>query len=203
MSTTDQTTYISIAERDPATARAVILARSSDPGAKPEDMSSQVQQCVDFIARMGWTLIADPYAYCESKSGMRNVARPVLDDVLKLAISGQVDVIVCREFERVARSKGRRWQAFQTAEDHGAEFRFANQQPDGKLPDSAEGRLMQMFKEWKAEAEVETLNDRLWPAKQARYEAGLPHGGRAGALYGYAVGERKLGKHGKPMGVIS
>ena len=47
------------------------------------------------------------------------------------------------------------------------------------------------------------MRERLWPAKLARYKAGLPHGGRAGALYGYASGDRKLGKNGKPMGLLN
>ena len=203
MTTTNRTKYIPIEERLPATVRAVILARSSDPSAKPEDMQSQVQQCLDFIAQQGWTLVADAYTYCESKTGMRDVVRPMLDAVLKLAASQAIDVIVCREFERVARSKGRRYQAIQTAADFGVEFRFANQLPDGKLPDSAEARLMQDVKEWMAEAEAEKISERMQPGKDRRLADGLPHGGSTGPAYGYKNGERKLGKHDKPMGVLN
>jgi site-specific DNA recombinase len=194
------TTYTPIDQRDQLTVRAVILARSSDPSAKAEDMTSQVTQCEDFIQNMGWALLFDPYAFAESKSGMRNVARPVLDDVLKLAIRGAVDVIVCREFERIARSKGRRWQAIQTALDYGVEFRFANLPATrGKLDDSGMMRLYQEVREYMAEAEAEKIAERLMPARLRRYEDGLPHG----KLYGYAPGERRKGSHGKPMGLLS
>jgi DNA invertase Pin-like site-specific DNA recombinase len=203
MTTSNRAQFIPIDQRDPTTVRAVILARSSDPGAKAADMASQVERSRAFIERMGWRLVADPFAYAEAASGMRNVARPVLQDVLKLAVSGQIDVIVASEQERVARSKGRRWQAIQTALDHGVEFRFANLPPDGRLPDDPATRLWGEFSSFMAEAEAEKIVERTWPLKQRRFEDGLPHGGRAGPLYGYGEGERRMGKHNRPAGMLS
>jgi DNA invertase Pin-like site-specific DNA recombinase/uncharacterized Zn finger protein (UPF0148 family) len=197
--------YVPIDERDPATVRAVILARSSDPSAKPEDMRGQVEECQEFIARKKWALVRDAYAFAESATGMRNVARPILEEVLRLAVTDEVDVIVTREFERVARTKGRRYQAIQTALDFGVEFRFANLPPDGKLPDTAEARLMMAVKEMMAEAEAEKIAERMGGPKKRLLIAGLPHsGGRGdGPLYGYVGGERREGKHGKPMGLLT
>jgi hypothetical protein len=134
---------------------------------------------------------------------MRNVARPVLDEVLKLAATGQIDVIVCREFERLARTKGRRWQAIQTALDYGVEFRFANLAPDGRLPRGGEAGLMVLFKEWMAEAESEKIADRLGGPLRRRFEDGLPHGGSNGPLYGYGEGIRRQGRHGRPLGLLT
>jgi DNA invertase Pin-like site-specific DNA recombinase len=185
-----RTTYIPIAERDPATVRAVILARSSSPGAKAEDMTSQVERSRSLLERMGWRLVADAFAYCESATGMRGaVARPMLDEVLRLAASGQIDVIVCAEMERIARIKMRRYQAIATALDFGVEFRFANMPPDGRLPDDPSARLYLAFLEEFGQAEAEKIADRLGPEKRRRYELGLPHGGRGGALWGYLPGE--------------
>jgi DNA invertase Pin-like site-specific DNA recombinase len=196
-------TYIPIDQRDPASIRAAILARSSDPGAKPEDMTGQVEQCREFIARMGWPVVPEAYVFTESKSGMRNVAREVLEAVLKLAITGEIDVIVCREFERVDRIKMRRYQAIQTALDYGVEFRFANIPPDGRLPDDPASRMYRAFLEEYGQMEAERIADRLGPEKLRRLIDGLPHGGRAGPLYGYAPGERREGKHGKPLGLLT
>ncbi len=199
-----RTRYIALDERDPGDIRCVILARSSDPSAKREDMSAQVEQAQDFITQMGWRLVADAYAYCEAASGMRQVARPVLDDVLKLAIRGEIDIIVCKSMERIARTKGRRFQAIQTALDHGVEFRFCEfAEHNGKVPDDRGMKMWLAFKEEFGEFEAEQIADRLGPAKRRRYEDGLPHGGRNGPNWGYAPGERRLGRHGKPLGLIS
>ncbi len=179
-----RTTYVPIADRDPRTVRAVILARSSDPGAKAEDMTSQVQRGERFIAKMGFTLVFDPYAFTEAATGMRNVARPVLDEVLKLAAAGQIDVIVVSEMERIARSRMRRYQAIQTALDVGCEFRFANLEPDGRLPDDPAMRMYLNLMEEYGQMEAERIVERLGAPKRRRYEDGLPHGGRSGPAYG-------------------
>ncbi len=198
----NRTAYIPIDDRDPASVRAVILARSSDPSAKAEDMREQVLQCQEFIAEMRWTLTFEPFT--EAKTGMRNVARPVLEEVLRLAARGEIDVIVCKAMECVARTKGRRYQVIETALDYGVEFRFVEfKQHNGKMPDDPGMRMWIAFKEEFGEFEAEQIADRLMPAKRRRYEEGLPHGGRSGPLYGYAPGERRMGKHGKPMGLLN
>ena len=46
-------TYIPLDERPKATLRTAILARQSDPSAKPEDMKDQVRQCQEFIEKVG------------------------------------------------------------------------------------------------------------------------------------------------------
>jgi hypothetical protein len=77
-----------IEQRDPSTIRAVILARISTSGAKDEEIETQVESCKDFVTRMGWKLARDAYSFAEKKSGFRNVERPMLDEVLKLAQQG-------------------------------------------------------------------------------------------------------------------
>ena len=81
-----RTLRVPIDERDAASVRALILARTSDPGGNKEDVESQIAQCLKLIADEGWRLIHpdDPAAYVETASGMKNVERPVLDEVLRL-----------------------------------------------------------------------------------------------------------------------
>ena len=150
------------------------------------DVQSQVEECQALIARTGWTLGADPYAYTEKhKSGYYRVERPVLDAVLQLAQRGEVDVIVAREMERVSRTKAGRYQAIGTAAKYGAEFRFANLPPNGKHPNTTEGKLYLAMLEEFGEMERDRIVERTAPGRERRLAAGIPSGGRFGPTYGY------------------
>src|SRR5258706_4277919 len=202
--TTERTVYVPLDQRDPTTIRAAILARSSDTTAKPEDMLEQVLQCQEFIAAMGWPPVPETLIFTEAKSGIRNVERPVIDQLLARAQRGEIDVIVCREWERVSRKKMRRYQIVQTAQDFGVEFRYANLAKDhGKMPDTLESRIVRDALDEVGEMERDTLVERMGAGKTRRYVDGLPHGGVTGPLYGYAAGVRRLGKHGRPMGLLT
>jgi DNA invertase Pin-like site-specific DNA recombinase len=196
--------YIPIDDRDQSTVRAVILARSSNPSARPEDMKSQLDQCEDFVKDMGWNLTFPADTFTESKTGMRNVKRPVLDEVLKLAMRGEIDVIVCLRPARIARRAGKRYQAIETARDYGVEFRFPKYAAArGKYPGGVEGLLEQFKDDLYDEKEATEIADRLSPGRLARFRAGLPHGGGNGPNYGYKSGERRVvGKSERPMGVL-
>ncbi|HEV8192984.1 MAG TPA: recombinase family protein [Ktedonobacterales bacterium] len=102
---------------------------------------------------------------------------------------GQIDVIVAREFERVARVKMRRWAAISIALDFGVEFRFANLPPDGRLPDSREGKMYMAFAEEFGEMERERIIERTAPGMERRRAAGMPSGGRV---------DRPLATNGDP-----
>jgi DNA invertase Pin-like site-specific DNA recombinase len=180
----DKTRFIPLDDRDPATVRAAILARSSDPGAKADDVREQVLQCKEFIAARGWPEVPDTRVFTEGKSGIRNVERPVVEAVLKLAAQGEIDVVVCREWERVARVSARRQQIIMTAEDFGVEFRFANlAATQGKMPDTLESRIARNVLEELGQMERDKIVERLTPGKMRRHVEGLPHGGPL-LLYG-------------------
>src|SRR5690348_3190623 len=178
-------TYVPIDKRDQASVRAVILARTSNPGARDDDVETQVSRAEELIARKGWRLVRDRRAFAEKRSGRRNVERPVLDAVLALAQHDEIDVIVCSEFERVSRVKMRRWAAIATALEFGVEFRFANLLPNGKLPDTREGRMYLSMAEEFGEMEAERIRERTEPGLARRRAAGLPGSGSAGPPYGY------------------
>jgi DNA invertase Pin-like site-specific DNA recombinase len=200
------TVYVPIDDRpDQSSVRALILARTSDEGGQKVEVESQVAQCLKFIGAMGWRLIHpdDPSAYTETKTGMRQVRRPVLDAVLEMAQRKEVDVIVCLNGARIDREKGRRYYAIQTAKYFGVEFRFAKYADDrGHPPKGAVGTLQEAVDDIVDEQEAKTITDRLSPGKLARYEQGLPHGGRYGPLYGYRPGERRI-RNTKPMGLLT
>ena len=208
---TERTVYVPIDERDPATVRALILARTSNPSGTQEDVESQVDQCYAFIQKMGWHLIHpdDRYAYAETKSGMRPVRRPVLKEVLRMAQQDKVDVIVCLKLSRIDRKAPRRYYVMQLAADYGVEFRFVNHpETRGKLPEGEVAELKRFIEDMYDEREAREIVARLSPGKLKRYEQGLPHGGRGGALYGYADGVRRYkgeheGRQGRPLGLLT
>ena len=104
-------------------------------------------QCADHIRDMGWQLAYPPYTFAESKTGMRNVERPVLDKVLKLTMNDEIDVIVVLRPARIDRRAGRRYQAIETARDFGCAFRFPKCAVDrGKYPGGIAG-LLEQFKD--------------------------------------------------------
>lgn len=182
---TTLTNFIPIDDRDPATVRAVILARKSSNGVE-SDVQSQVEECEKFIGRMGWTLVADPYAYTEiGRSGRYNVVRKVLEAVIALAQQRKVDVIVAREMERLSRDKDRRALVIGMCEMYGVEWRFANLTPDGKLPNTIEGKMVAAIKELYGAVEAEMIAQCTTPGRERRFAAGFPHGGRYGPPYGY------------------
>jgi site-specific DNA recombinase len=179
------TEYVPVEERDPSHVRAVIVARKSKNGVE-SDVQSQVEASQQFIEQRGWTLVADPYQYAEiGKSGRYNVVRKMLEAVLLLAQQKKVDVIVAREPERLSRTSERRAFYIELCKSWGVEWRFANLQPDGKLPDTLEGKLMGMVTELYGELEAARIAERTAPGQERRYAAGLPHGGRYGPPYGY------------------
>jgi DNA invertase Pin-like site-specific DNA recombinase len=208
---TERTMYVPIDERDPATVRALILARTSNPSGTQEDVESQVDQCYAFIQKMGWHLIHpdDHYAYAEMKTGMRQVLRPVLKEVLRMAQQDKVDVIVCLKLSRIDRKAPRRYYVMQVAADYGVEFRFVNHpETRGKLPEGEVAELKRFIEDMYDEREAREIVARLSPGKRKRYEQGLPHGGRGGALYGYADGVRRYkgeheGRQGRPLGLLT
>jgi predicted site-specific integrase-resolvase len=152
---TNLTDFISIDDRDPASVRAVILARKSSNGSEG-DVTSQVEECQRFIKRMGWTLVADPYAYTEvGKSGHYNVVRKVLEAVLALAQQRKVDVIVARAMERLDRDKDRRAFAIGFCDRYDVEWRFANLTPNGKFPDTLDGKMIAAMKKFYGLIEAE------------------------------------------------
>src|SRR5258708_22076364 len=101
-----------------------------------------------------------------------------------MAQRDEVDGIVCLKLARIARKTPMRYWAMETAAQFGAEFRFVNHpQTRGKMPDDEVAQLKRFIEDTYDEREAKEIVARLSPGKLARYEQGLPHGGRNGPLY--------------------
>src|SRR5258708_40142235 len=90
-------TRVPLEQREPASIRACILARSSDPNAPDERLDSQVEACEQFVKGMGWTLLS---THTEKKSGDLHLERPALELVEELLPTRVIEVVVCLHFER-------------------------------------------------------------------------------------------------------
>src|SRR5258706_2892442 len=145
--TSKRVRHIPLDQRDPATVRAAILARVSDPSEKDITVDSQIAPCRDFIARMGWLPARPEHILIDKRSGYLNVARPGLDEVERLIQRGEIDVVVVLNWERLARRVERRYAALYLARKYGREYRFAELVPDGKLPDTPEAKVQAAFAE--------------------------------------------------------
>jgi DNA invertase Pin-like site-specific DNA recombinase len=195
--------FVALDDLDPSTVRVAILARSSNPGSKPEDMTEQVKQCQEFIDAMHWPQPPEAFIFTEAKSGIRQVARPILEEVLSLAQRRVIDVVVCRELERVDRIKTRRYMVIEQLLQFGVELRFANLvATKGKLPDTLESRMYRVFLEEMGEFERNKTVERLSGGTRRRLIDGLPHGGGGKTLYGYLPGERRI-SHGREAGCLT
>ncbi len=185
----NHTPHIPLDDRDPATVRAVILARLSDEGGKDSPIKSQIAACREFLARKGWTLVAEPFS--EKKSGFRNVRRAALAEVEALIAERAIDVVVVNDFERLARTEERRYAALYHARRFGCEYRFASLGADGKLDETPMakpyGAMLQAF----GEIERDKIFARTMRGRMHRAARGVPSSGRGGPAYGYQfVGER-------------
>ena len=176
------TRHIPLDERDPATVRAVIRARVSDPGAKDITVESQIDECRRFIRRMGWL---DCGAYSDKASGYLDVRLAGLEEIERLIQRREVDVVVCLNWERLARNVERRSAALYFARKYGCEYRFAELLPDGKRLDTPEAKAHAALMEVFGEMEREKIIARTTRGRLKRLSQGLPSGGRGGAPYGF------------------
>lgn len=179
-----RTLHIPLDRRDPATVRAVILARISDESGKDATIESQVANCEKFIERMGWPKpTLGPYT--EKKSGYRYVQRPALEEVERLVQRREVDVVVVNDWERLARTEERRYAALYHARRYGAEYRFATLGADGRLDDTPMAKMYTSVMQVFGEIERNKIIERTSRGRAHRAERGLPTGGRGGAPYGF------------------
>src|SRR5262249_3170181 len=159
-------------------------ARVSDPGAKDITLESQIDACEQFIAKMGWPKpTLGPFA--DKRSGYLNVHREGLDRVERLIRERGVDVVVVLNFARLARDLVRRYAALFHAKKYGVEYRFAALEPDGKLSDAPEVKMLAPLYEAFGTIEREAIADRTQRGRLKRAALGLPTTGCDGAPYGY------------------
>src|SRR5260221_6932086 len=106
---------------------------------------------------------------------------------MALAERHEIDVIVCREPDRLARETIQRHTIIGTARKLGVEVRFACYPPDGVLPDTMEAKIVAAVTDQLIEYERKKIIERTWPKRLERLQKRIPGTGRGGRPpYGYA-----------------
>jgi DNA invertase Pin-like site-specific DNA recombinase len=183
------TTVIPLDQRDPATVRAVILARTSNMNAKEATLESQVEACEAFIREQGWPQpTLGPFT--EKVSGYLDVKRGVFDELERLMADHAIDVVVTLNYERLSRQLERRYYAMYHAKNNKVEYRFVELGGDGKPADDLQSRLVQPLLEVFGEMSRDSIVKNTTRGREKRAADGWPSGGRAkGAPYGFRPAE--------------
>jgi DNA invertase Pin-like site-specific DNA recombinase len=171
--------------------RAFLYARVSTAD-KEQDPRPQLGEMKAFSKQRGWT----PFEWSESASTGKR--RPVFEAMMQDARRGECDVIVCRHFDRIARSTRELLELLDELKSRNIEFVSVNQQIDTTTP---AGRLM--FTMIAAFAEFERSMTR------ERVKLGLAAARAKGKTLGRprriadALKIRTLRASGKPWGVTA
>ena len=178
------TPHVPLDQRDPSTVRSVVLARVSDHGARDITVESQIDACNAFIATMGWPKpVIGPYS--DKRSGIYNEQRDGLEAVEEHLRRREVDVVVVLNWDRLARVEERRHAAMYLAKRYGAEYCFAELEPDGKRPDTLEAKIIASVMEVVGEITRQQILANTRRGRLKRALQGIPIGGRGGAPYGF------------------
>jgi len=113
--------------------RALIYARVSTVD-KEQDPRPQLEEMREHCRRRGWKIAGE---YVEQISSAKR--RPQLEDLLTQARARRGDVVLCRHFDRVARSTRELLELLEEFRSLGVDFISLNQQIDTTTPP---GKLM-------------------------------------------------------------
>jgi DNA invertase Pin-like site-specific DNA recombinase len=144
------------------------LGANGDPNAVKQTPEPQIDDMRSFCEHRGWT-VAD-YFIDRISSAKR---RPELERMLKLARAGKCDVILCRHYDRIARSTRELVTLLEEFRILNIHFISLNQQLDTTTP---AGKLMFVLIAGFAEFERDMIRERVKIGMQAakkRVEAGL------------------------------
>lgn len=166
--------------------RAALYARvSSDDRNKTggENLRDQLRLCRDHAGQRGYQIIAELAEDDRGASGA-SFDLPQLSQALELARSGQYEVLVVRELDRLSRRLGKQLAVEEELKRAGVAIEYVLYD----FPDTPEGRLNKNMRAMLAEYEREKINQRMSRGRNrlARNGKLILHG-RA-APYGYRRG---------------
>jgi site-specific DNA recombinase len=161
------------------TKRAAVYTRvSTDEQAKGYSLNTQVDACLQYAAGRGYEVVE---TYKEDYSGAI-LDRPELDRLRDIISSGQIDVVIVYDIDRLARKS-----AYQVLIEE--EFFRSNVSVEyviGQYDDSDEGRLQKQIRATIAEYEKAKILERSKRGKRGKAKSGFVIVG-ARPPYGYQV----------------
>lgn len=149
-------------------------------------VTRQRGDCVELVARRGWTLVGEYPENDTSAAG--KVARPQFAALLDAVKAGQLDVIVAWSLDRLVRTARDRLTLVETCQEHGVTVALCR--GTDMDPTTPGGRLIFDVLGGVAAHEIAMKADRQRSAGQQRAKAGLPWGPRR--PFGYLLGGMEL-----------
>jgi site-specific DNA recombinase len=174
--------------------RAVLYARVSgdDRGNDGRNLTGQLDMCREYAKRQGLRVVAELAEDDRGASGA-SFELPQLNRIRELASSGDFDILVVREIDRLSRNLAKQLIVEEELKRTGVEIEYAL----AEYPDTPEGRLNKHIRATIAEYEREKISERMTRGRRQKARAGqvVPHGRTP---YGYRVEETD----GKRMFVV-
>lgn len=134
-------------------------------------VTRQLEDCQVIVASRGWTL--GNIHQDNDTSAKGNVKRPGFDAVLADIASGEAQVVVAWNFDRLTRNRRDTLRLLEAGQEHGTLIALARGSDlDLSTPG---GRLMAGILAEIARSEIDVKSDRQVRANRQRAEAGLPH----------------------------
>lgn len=162
--------------------RAAVYARVSlDQTGEAASVSQQEEVCRDLIARRGWTLAG---VYVDNSiTGTGKKHRPQFYALLHAVKRGEVDAIVARHMDRIARNPRERLELVEACRNQGVIIALV--EGSDMDPTTASGRMVIGVLGEMAEMEIGVKGERHAAAlRRHAHNGGVPHGP---APYGYTT----------------
>jgi site-specific DNA recombinase len=147
--------------------RAVLYARTSGDDRERDSLSSQLEMCRTYAHDLGYSVVAE---FSEDERGVSgaDLDAPELRRVLDLAHSGDFDVLVTREMDRLARSLAKQMIVQDGLERAGVEIDYVLADYD----DTPEGQLQRNVRAVVAEFERLKIAERMERGRTNAAKAG-------------------------------
>lgn len=170
--------------------RAVLYARVSgdDRGKEGRNLAGQLEMGREYARERGYAIAAELAEDDRGTSGAE-IDLPQLNRVREMAKTGEFDVLVVRELDRLSRNLAKQLIVEQELKRTGVAIEYVL----GEYPDTPEGRLNKHIRATIAEFEREKIAERMTRGRRQKVKAGyvLVHGRPP---YGYRV-DKVDGKH--------
>lgn len=149
--------------------RAVLYARVSSDDTKRDgrNLAGQLEMCRKYATEHDYEIIAELHEDDRGASGAAFELEQ-LNHVRDLARTGDFDVLIVREIDRLSRSLAKQLVVEEELRRGGVQIEYVL----GEYPDSPEGRLNKHIKATIAEYEREKITERTTRARRLRVKAG-------------------------------
>ncbi|RMF03623.1 MAG: recombinase family protein [Chloroflexi bacterium] len=162
--------------------RAVIYARTSydDRDNDSRNLRGQIEMGREYAEQRGYRVIAEMPESERGASGA-SIDLPVLNQIREMAQSGEFDILIVRELDRLSRNLAKQLLVEKELEQAGVTIEYVL----GDYSDTPEGQLQKHIKAVIAEYEREKIKERMLRGKHLKLKSGYVVSGHC--PYGYRI----------------